>query len=70
MNLQQQVEQFIQALNQKYTERGVNVVAIPQQRGHNSWYVQCQFDTHNELYLIGWEDNQMQFIRIFEGVVQ
>lgn len=68
MNLAQQVEKFITTLNARYVERGVNGVAVSQQRGHNSWYVQCQFDSHNELYFVGWENNQMQFIRVFEGV--
>ena len=68
MTLIQEMEVFIEQLNKEYTKRGVDGVAIAQQRGHNSWYVQCQFDSHNELYFVGWEDNQMQFIRVFEGV--
>lgn len=68
MTLIQEMEKFINTLNTRYVEKGVNGVAVSQQRGHNSWYVQCQFDNHNELYFVGWEDNQMQFIRVFEGV--
>lgn len=50
---------FVKTLNEEYTKRGIDGVAVAYQstNGAPVWRVVCEFDTHTETYELGIRPN-------------
>lgn len=67
MTPQNLVAMLVSGINQRYTELGINGVAVAHQstNGTPVWRVVCEFDTHTELYELGIAPNAgWKFIRL------
>lgn len=61
------IEEFVSALNKAYTDRGVNGVAKSIQVGRTTYVIECIFDAHKEVYLVGESEGIWKFIRVFQA---
>lgn len=59
------IKQFMDALNQAYTDAGVNGVAVARQAVPESYAVHCEFAVGVEDYLIFKNETGWSFVRDF-----
>lgn len=63
--MNEHIQRFLKALNEEYTKRGVNAVAVAQQIGHSGWYIHVDTDHGLETYLVAQEGGEWTFLREF-----
>lgn len=64
--MNEHIQRFLKALNEEYTKRGVNAVAVAQQIGHSGWYIYVYTDYALETYLVVYENGEWTFLREYQ----